>query len=161
MSGSAVFAYSALLDGKSVALSKYTGLVTVIVNTASLCSFSAASLQQLTQLQREYGPRGVAVLGFPCAQFANQEPKSREELVEWAQARELNFPLFDKVQVKGPHAHPVFRMLQASLGPIRWNYTKFVCDHEGIPRVKLDASCASEVLQRSVARLCEPQRSAW
>ncbi|ESL11241.1 glutathione peroxidase [Trypanosoma rangeli SC58] len=160
MNSNTVFAYSALIGGKSVALSKYTGCVTVIVNTASLCSFGPASLQQLIQLQRVYESRRVTVLGFPCAQFANQEPKSSEELVEWKQTWGVNFPLFDKVKVKGPDAHPLFQMLQTSLGPIRWNYTKFVCDCEGIPRVKLNVSSSSEELHRSIERLCEPQRGA-
>ncbi|EKG03559.1 glutathione peroxidase, putative [Trypanosoma cruzi] len=160
MGSSTVFAYSALMGGKSVALSNYTGRVTVVVNTASLCSFANSSLQQLTHVQETYGPRGFTILAFPCAQFANQEPKSNEEIAVWAQTCGLNFPLFDKVKVKGPDAHPLFQMLQASLGPIRWNYTKFICDREGIPLVKLDSSSFFEELRRSIEQACGPQRGA-
>ncbi|ORC87353.1 glutathione peroxidase [Trypanosoma theileri] len=154
MSSNTVFAYSALLAGKTVALSKYTGSVTVIVNTASLCSFTSANLQQLIHVQEKYASRGMTVLAFPCAQFANQEPKSNEEILQWAEKMQINFPVFDKIKVKGPNADPLFQMLQTSLGPIRWNFTKFVCNRQGIPCVKLSPSCTLEELENSIKQQC-------
>ncbi|KEG11024.1 glutathione peroxidase [Trypanosoma grayi] len=141
------------MGGKSVALSKYTGRVTVLVNTASLCSFAASNLEKLIHIQASYGPRGVTVLAFPCTQFANQEPKTDEAVAAWAREWGVNFDMFDKVKVRGGDAHPLFHMLQDSLGPIRWNYTKFVCDRDGIPRVKLAPSCPREELERSIEQL--------
>lgn len=139
------------VDGLFVPLSSFTGSVLLIVNTASMCGFTYSNMPQLVELQRHFGESDVKVLLFPCSQFANQEPKSGCEVRDWAAssfpgAMEAFHPWWEKVHVKGPNAHPLFVSLQKSLGPIRWNFTKFVCNREGVPVKRFDsAQCGSEV----------------
>lgn len=154
-----VHQYSAVsADGsRTVSLSEFRGRILVIVNTASMCGFSTANMESLCSLQREFGG-SVQVLPFPCSQFANQEPKTSCEVRDWARdtfAGGGEFPWFEKVKVKGPHAHPLFIALQAALGPVRWNFTKFICSIDGIPVLRLDpAQCGSE-LRDAVKRLID------
>ncbi|EPY39380.1 glutathione peroxidase [Angomonas deanei] len=133
-----IFTHSAMMGGKWIPLSQYKPKVTLIVNTASLCSFTASNIHQLNELQRTYGPRGFTVLAFPCAQFANQEPLSPDGLKAWTADNAITFPVFDRVNVvlSKPDVHPLFEVLQRELGPIRWNYTKFLCDRSGTPMKK-------------------------
>nr|CCC96073.1 unnamed protein product [Trypanosoma congolense IL3000] len=155
MNGVSVFSHLALMDGSPVPLAKYGGNVTIIVNTASLCSFAASNIRHLTQMQRSWGTRGFTILAFPCSQFANQEPKSAEEISSWVASSGINFPVFDKVKVSGPDAHPLFKGLQSSLGPIRWNYTKFVCSRAGMPYAKFHPTSGIDEVERCVSLLCE------
>jgi glutathione peroxidase len=137
-------------DGlRTVPLSAYSGKVIVVVNAASMCGFTAANMESLTSIQNEFGTAKVQVLLFPCGQFANQEPKTACEFRDWASAAYRgteSLPWLEKVKVKGPDAHPLFVALQKSLGPIRWNFTKFVCDVNGVPVRKFDAAqCGTEL----------------
>jgi glutathione peroxidase len=153
-------------DGtRELPLSQFKGRVLVIVNTASMCGFTASNMEALVALQRSaLGRNGaVQVLLFPCSQFANQEPKSACEVRDWAEstygATSDLFPYwFGKVNVKGASAHPLFVALQKALGPIRWNFTKFVCDTNGVPICRLDpGQCGAELIA-AVDRLAEPHR---
>ncbi|GGO89081.1 glutathione peroxidase [Nocardioides phosphati] len=124
------------LAGQEQPLAAYAGQVVLVVNTASQCGFTP-QLTGLQELQERFGDRGFTVLGFPCNQFGGQEPGSAEEIGAFCQRNYgVDFPMFAKVDVNGPDAHPLFRWLTRErpgrLGrKIRWNFTKFLLDGEG------------------------------
>jgi glutathione peroxidase len=125
------------IRGESNDLSDYQGKVMLIVNTASKCGFTP-QYKGLQRLHETYGDRGLAVLGFPSNQFANQEPDDEETI---AQQCELNhgvtFPLHAKIDVKGRDIHPLYKHLTneapgfLGLKSIKWNFTKFLIDQNG------------------------------
>ena len=126
-----------LLDGSTLSLADLRGRVLLIVNTASKCGFTPqfAGLEALYQSFRD---RGLAILAFPCNQFGQQEPGSGGEIGAFCQKNYgVSFPVFSKIDVNGPHAHPIFRFLTAAqpgiLGTrrIKWNFTKFLVDRQG------------------------------
>ena len=125
------------LDGREVPLRSYQGKVLLIVNTASKCGFTP-QYQGLEELYERLRDRGLVVLGFPCNQFGAQEPGDAAEIGAFCQKNYgVSFPMFDKVEVNGPGAHPLYRWLKQSapglLGSeaIKWNFTKFLLDRSG------------------------------
>jgi len=125
------------LDGKPVSLRDYSGKVLLIVNTASKCGFTP-QYEGLEALYQNYRERGLAVLGFPCNQFGAQEPGTADEIGSFCQKNYgVSFPLFEKIDVNGDAAHPLYRWLKSSakglLGSeaIKWNFTKFLVDRQG------------------------------
>lgn len=126
-----------LLTGGTKSLGDYRGGPMLIVNTASECGFTA-QYAGLEALHKEYGPRGLTVLGFPCNQFGGQEPGTAEEIAEFCTKNfAVDFPMFAKVEVNGAGAHPLYRYLAEAapgvLGTkrIKWNFTKFLVDRDG------------------------------
>jgi glutathione peroxidase len=126
------------LQGKEVTMEQYKGKVVLVVNTASKCGFTP-QYEGLEELYRKYKDRGLVVLGFPCNQFGNQEPGGRKEIEEGCLINYgVSFPMFEKVDVNGDQAHPLFRYLKSQLGGllgsrIKWNFTKFLIDANGKP----------------------------
>ena len=125
------------LDGRSVKLADYADKALLVVNVASKCGFTP-QYRGLEALQREYGARGFAVLGFPCDQFGHQEPGDEAEIASFcARTYDVSFPMFAKVEVNGPNAHPLFQALKKAapglLGSqaIKWNFTKFLIGRNG------------------------------
>jgi glutathione peroxidase len=125
------------IDGRNIALSAYEGQVLLIVNTATRCGF-APQLTGLERLYKQYRERGFAVLGFPCNQFAGQEPGDEAEIASVCSLNHgVTFPLFAKIEVNGPGQHPLFRLLKRKKrgflgsGTIKWNFTKFLVDRKG------------------------------
>jgi glutathione peroxidase len=125
------------LQGKSVSLSDYRGQALLIVNTASKCGFTP-QYAGLEKLYEKLHGNGLTVLGFPCNQFGKQEPGSTEEIGAFCQMNYgVSFPMFDKIEVNGPNAHPLFDYLKSEqpgiLGTknIKWNFTKFLVDKSG------------------------------
>jgi glutathione peroxidase len=125
------------LDGNPVALRDYTGKVLLIVNTASKCGFTP-QYEGLEALYQQYRDRGLAVLGFPCNQFGAQEPGTADEIGSFCQKNYgVSFPMFEKIDVNGDSAHPLYRWLKSGakgvLGSeaIKWNFTKFLVDRQG------------------------------
>jgi glutathione peroxidase len=128
---------AATLQGNAVSLSDYKGKAIVIVNTASKCGFTPqyAGLEKLYEKLRD---KGLVILGFPCNQFGQQEPGSTEEIGAFCQMNYgVSFPMFDKIEVNGPRAHPLYEFLKSQkpgiLGTknIKWNFTKFLVDKTG------------------------------
>lgn len=123
-------------DGTLHSLEEYRGKVTLVVNTASECYFRR-QFTDLQQLHDQYADRGFTVLGFPCDQFRNQEPGPVDEMRETCRTKYgITFPMFDKVDVNGPHTHPLYAWLRAQRGGavsgrIAWNFTKFLVDADG------------------------------
>jgi glutathione peroxidase len=128
------------LDGRDVPLSEYRGQVMVIVNTASKCGFTP-QYAGLETLYRQYKDRGLVVIGFPCNQFGAQEPGGAEEIAQFCELNYgVSFPIFAKIEVNGPQAHPLYKYLKSEksgllgaigLDAIKWNFTKFLVDRNG------------------------------
>jgi glutathione peroxidase len=125
------------IDGRMQSLSEYQGTTLLIVNVASQCGYTP-QYAGLETLYREFKDRSFAVLGFPCNQFGRQEPGSETDIVAFCEEKyDVTFPMFAKVEVNGPAAHPLFRLLKSSrkglLGTesIKWNFTKFLVDRWG------------------------------
>ena len=123
------------IDGEQRSMSEYRGRMVLVVNTATECAF-APQLRGLQALHDRYREHGFTVLGFPSDQF-RQEPGEDEEVRErCAQEFEVSFPLFSKIDVNGPSAHPLWQWMCAQKagvigGRIAWNFTKFLIDGEG------------------------------
>jgi glutathione peroxidase len=124
------------IDGRVVPLSDYDGQVVLVVNTASQCGFTP-QYKGLQQLHDDFGAKGFSVLGFPCDQFGGQEPGSDEEIGAFCEKNfGVTFPLFSKVEVNGPGAHPLYRWLKSQQGgllgsKIKWNFTKYLLGKDG------------------------------
>lgn len=125
------------LQGTPVDLKQYAGKVLLIVNTASNCGFTP-QYKGLEALYQQFKDKGVEVLGFPCNQFGHQEPGSAGEIGSFCEKNfGVTFPLFDKIDVNGDKAHPLFQYLKSQapglLGSqsIKWNFTKFLVKKDG------------------------------
>lgn len=124
-------------DGRETSLEEYRGKVLLVVNTASKCGFTP-QYQGLQALHEKYRERGLVVLGFPCNQFGQQEPGSDEDIQQFCELNYgVSFPVYAKLEVNGPDAHPLFVHLKREapgiLGTegVKWNFTKFLVDREG------------------------------
>jgi glutathione peroxidase len=125
------------IDGTRVPLRQYEGKVLLIVNTASACGFTP-QFGGLEALHQQYGSQGLVVLGFPCNQFAGQDPGSNEDIASFCQLNYgVSFPMMAKIDVNGANASPLYRWLVAEapglLGSkaIKWNFTKFLVGKDG------------------------------
>jgi glutathione peroxidase len=124
------------LAGEDLPLKRFEGRVLLIVNTASACGFTP-QYRGLETLQKELGPRGFSVLGFPCNQFGGQEPGDASQIERFCESNyRITFPMFAKIEVNGGNAHPLYQYLKRAksglLGPsIKWNFTKFLVDRSG------------------------------
>jgi glutathione peroxidase len=133
-----VYEFSApSLDGRTMSLADFEGRVLLIVNTASKCGFTP-QYAGLEELYRAHKRQGFEVLGFPSNQFGAQEPGSAEEIGAFCERNYgVTFPMFAKIDVNGPHAHPLYAFLTRSkrglFGSqrIKWNFTKFLIDRSG------------------------------
>ena len=125
------------MSGPAVPLRQFEGKVLLIVNTASACGFTP-QFGGLEELHKQYGDKGLVVLGFPCNQFGAQEPGTEDEIAAFCERNYgVDFLLTEKVNVNGPDAHPVFAYLTAALPgvlgsrAIKWNFTKFLVNRQG------------------------------
>ena len=125
------------IEGRPVPLTGFTGKVLLVVNTASACGFTP-QFAGLENLHKEYGPKGLAVIGFPCNQFGSQDPGSNGDIAQFCQLNYgVSFPMMAKVDVNGPGADPLFEWLRTEapglLGSkaIKWNFTKFLVGKDG------------------------------
>jgi len=123
------------LAGENESLARYRGQVLLVVNTASRCGYTP-QYKGLQALYERYRERGFTVLGFPSNDFGGQEPGSDKQIGAFCQSNYgVEFPMFSKVRVKGPDAHPVYTYL-ATLpapigGPVSWNFQKYLVDRTG------------------------------
>ena len=133
-----IYDFEALsIDGASVPLSRYRGQVMLIVNTASACGFTP-QFTGLEKLHQQYGPQGLTVIGFPCNQFASQDPGDNTQIADFCQRNYgVSFQMMGKIEVNGAGAHPLYQWLTAEapglLGSkaIKWNFTKFLVGKDG------------------------------
>jgi glutathione peroxidase len=135
-----VYGFSAnSIQGKPATLSKYQGKVLLIVNVASRCGFTP-QYKGLEALYEKYKDKGLVILGFPCNQFAFQEPGNSDGILRFCQANYgVTFPMFEKIEVNGSGAHPLYQFLKkAEPDPegkldIGWNFNKFLVGRDGRP----------------------------
>jgi glutathione peroxidase len=123
---------------KDISFEEYKDKVVVVVNTASKCGFTP-QYAGLEKLYKKYKDKGLVILGFPCNQFANQEPGDEKTIQETCLINYgVSFPMFSKIKVNGPGTHPVFVWLKKRFGGfgsrrIKWNFTKFLINRDGKP----------------------------
>ncbi|MET3767340.1 glutathione peroxidase [Marisediminicola sp. UYEF4] len=124
-------------EGQPTTLAAYADQVVLVVNVASKCGLTP-QYEKLEELQKTYGDRGFTVLGFPCNQFAGQEPGSAEKIQEFcSMTYGVTFPLFEKTKVNGRSAHPLYAELTKTAdsagkaGRVKWNFEKFVISPTG------------------------------
>ena len=160
-----VFAFSApSLTGQQVSLAKYRERVLLIVNTASKCGFTP-QYAGLETLYRSYRDRGFSILGFPCNQFGAQEPGTEAEIDAFCRTNyRVSFPLFAKIDVNGPGAHPLYQFLKKEkpgifgiigANAIRWNFTKFLIDRKGRVVARYGPAKAPAALSPAVEKLLD------
>jgi len=142
------------IDGAPVSLASYAGKTLLIVNVASQCGLTP-QYKGLEALYRAYKDRGLVVLGFPCDQFGHQEPGSESEIKDFCATRfEVTFPLFAKVDVNGPQAHPLFKYLREQKPDvIKWNFNKFLVDGEGRVVERFEPTVTPEAIADKIAPL--------
>ena len=119
--------------GKDVSMADYKGKVLLIVNTATRCGFTP-QYKDLEPLYQKYHNQGFEILDFPCNQFGQQAPGTIEEIHQFCTTNyDIHFPQFDKIDVNGEKAHPLYTWLkaQAGGGDIKWNFTKFLIGRDG------------------------------
>ena len=147
------------ITGQDQRLADYAGRTLLIVNVASKCGFTP-QYKGLEALYRQYKDRGFVVLGFPCNQFGHQEPGDEAEIRNFCSlSYDVSFPLFAKIDVNGPGAHPLYQFLKQSapglLGTesIKWNFTKFLVDPQGRVVARYAPADRPESLARDIERL--------
>ena len=124
------------LAGEEKALADYAGQVVLVVNTASKCGFTP-QFTELEELNQRFGEQGLVVLGFPCNQFARLLPGDADAISEVCHLNYgVTFPMFDKIEVNGSGAHPLYKWLRSEksglLGSaIKWNFAKFLVGRDG------------------------------
>lgn len=153
--------FSALnMQGKEIKLSDYKGKIVLVVNTASKCGFTP-QFADLEELYKKYSSRGFVVLGFPSNQFANQDPGSNEEILEFCQANYgVTFPMFEKIDVNGENAHPVYTYLKNSVPnaepeKIKWNFTKFLIGKDGKTLKRYESRVKPADIEADIQELLE------
>ncbi|MBL8398603.1 MAG: glutathione peroxidase [Candidatus Accumulibacter sp.] len=149
------------LDGSVQDFAEYVGKVLLIVNTASQCGFTP-QFEGLEALYQRFQSRGLLVLGFPCNQFGAQEPGDAEEIANFCQTRyQVSFPMFAKIDVNGPTAHPLYVHLKKAapglLGSegVKWNFTKFLVDRQGRVVERYASATAPETIARDIEKLLQ------
>jgi len=170
------------INGATVALNDFAGKITLIVNVASQCGLTP-QYTGLEALYKKYKDKGLAILGFPCDQFAHQEPGSDSEIEQFCSLNYgVSFPLFSKIEVNGPQAHPLFAYLRAQqpgenpdadaiaanplykilaenfpdlLGndSVKWNFTKFLIGRDGTVLKRFEPTVSPEEIEKEIAPL--------
>ena len=124
------------MNGQELSMGEYKGKVVLVVNTESKCGLTP-QFKDLEEIYQEYKDKGLEILGFPCNQFANQDPENNNEIHEFCQLNYgVTFTMFQKIDVNGKNEHPLYKYLKnetkSILGKkIKWNFTKFLIDSEG------------------------------
>lgn len=146
------------IDGRERTLSDFKGKAILIVNVASKCGYTS-QYDGLEKLYQQHKKEGLVIAGFPCNQFFGQEPGSNEEIKAFCRERYgVSFPMFAKLDVKGPDQHPLFKALtgdESSLpGKVSWNFNKFLVNREGklVARFGSSTKPASEKLLKAISQ---------
>lgn len=155
-----IYSFSGVtMQGKEVPLSGFQGKVLLVVNTASKCGFTP-QFKGLEELHEKYKGKGLEILGFPCNQFGKQDPGSNDEINQFCELNYgVTFTMFQKVDVNGDNAHPLFKYLKKQapgvLGTeaIKWNFTKFLVDQNGKVLERYAPTDTPEKIEKDVARL--------
>ena len=170
------------MNGEMQAMRDYEGKVLLIVNTASKCGFTP-QFEGLEKLYQAYGERGLVIVGFPCNQFAGQDPGTNEEIKEFCSLNYgVTFPMMAKVDVNGENAAPLYQYLKSQKGfkgfdmehpiapkldeilsaadkdyaqnrDIKWNFTKFLVDRNGAVVERFEPTSTPEQIAPSIEKL--------
>jgi len=146
------------IDGKEISMKAYAGKVVLIVNTASKCGYTP-QYEGLEKLYKQYKDKGLVILGFPCNQFGGQEPGSAEEISKFCSLKYgVTFPMFQKIEVNGDNADPLYKYLKTALpgtlgNDIKWNFTKFLLDKKGNPVSRYGSSTKPDDLIADIEKL--------
>ena len=162
-----VYEFSArTIRGEEQPLSSYRGQTLLIVNVASECGFTP-QYAGLEALYQKYQLRGFSVLGFPCDQFGHQEPGDEAQILQFSSCNyAVTFPLFAKIEVNGARAHPLYRYLKherpglLGLEAIKWNFTKFLLNAEGVPVKRYAPADKPERIEPAIEELLRTPRAA-
>ncbi len=145
--------------GKKKPLADYQGKVLLVVNTASKCGLTP-QFEGLEAMYEEYRDQGLEILGFPCNQFAGQDPGSNDEIMEFCQLNYgVSFPMFGKIEVNGGGTDPLFQYLKkeapGTLGTqrIKWNFTKFLIDSSGEVVKRYAPTVKPKAIEKDVKKL--------
>ena len=138
MENTTIYDFSiAMTSGGELDFSQFRGRPMLLVNTASKCGFTG-QYDGLQELHEQYGPRGLVVIGFPCDQFAHQEPGDDAEIEQFCKLNfGVTFPLTTKIDVNGGGTHPIFGFLKGRArgtltSAVKWNFTKFLVAPDGV-----------------------------
>ena len=145
------------LDGQDQQLADYKGKAMLVVNTASKCGFTP-QYTGLEKLWEAYKDQGLVVLGFPCDQFGHQEPGDADEIRNFCSLNyDVSFPLYEKVEVNGGAAHPLWKWLKKEkpgllgMESIKWNFTKFLIDKNGRVVKRYASTDTPEKIEKDLA----------
>jgi glutathione peroxidase len=148
------------LQGREISMDRYRGKTILVVNTASNCGLTP-QYEGLQKLYEKYQEKGLVILGFPCNQFANQEPGDEKSISEGCLVNYgVTFPMFSKIDVNGNTAHPIFKYLKRELpgtlvNSIKWNFTKFLIDAQGKPVKRYAPTTTPEKIESDLATALE------
>jgi glutathione peroxidase len=146
------------LQGNELEMSIYKDKTILVVNTASKCGFTP-QFEGLEKLFRKYRDKDFIILGFPCNQFANQEPGDEKSISEGCVLNYgVTFPMFSKIDVNGENAHEIFKYLKKELlgflgGRIKWNFTKFLIDKTGKPVARFAPTTKPEEIEKYLTKI--------
>lgn len=144
-------------QGQEVSMEQYRGKLLLIVNTATHCGFTP-QYEGLQKLYELYQPQGLEILDFPCDQFGNQAPGTGEEIRDFCISRfSLDFPQFEKLEVNGENASPLFTWLKEALPglmgkDIKWNFTKFLIGRDGQPLARFAPQTTPEKIEKELQK---------
>ncbi len=170
-----------LLSGEEIQMSTYKGKVVIVVNTASKCGLTP-QYEGLEAMYKKYKDQGLVILGMPCNQFLGQEPGSSSEIAEFCQKNYgVSFPMFDKIEVRGENAHPLYKMMTTEKpfkgfdnsasgqkfksflsgkfpkiyegNGVKWNFTKFVFDREGKLIKRIEPNIAPKDFENEISEM--------
>ncbi|MCL1126050.1 glutathione peroxidase [Shewanella surugensis] len=155
-----IYQFSAIdIQGTNVSLKQYENKVVLIVNTASKCGFTP-QYKALEALYKKYQSQGLVILGFPCNQFGQQEQGSNDEISAFCELNfGVTFPLFQKIDVNGSQAHPLYQYLKTSAKgvfgseKVKWNFTKFIIDKTGQVTARFAPTTKPEALEDKIIAL--------
>lgn len=141
------------LQGKEIGMDSFKGKTILVVNTASKCGLTP-QFEGLEKLYQKHKDNDFVILGFPCNQFGNQEPGDEKSISEGCLINYgVSFPMFSKIEVNGPNAHPIYKYLKSQLNgffgsSIKWNFTKFLIDKNGKPVKRFSPFTKPEKLEK-------------
>ncbi len=145
--------------GNKISMNRYKGNVLLLVNTATKCGF-APQFETLEEIHQKYKNKNFTVIGFPCNQFAHQEPETNETMAETCKLHfGVTFLLSEKILVNGEHAHPVFTYLKEHsksglLGKkIKWNFTKFLVSTDAKKVLRYSPATKPEKMEKDIMAL--------
>ncbi|KEF32128.1 glutathione peroxidase [Marinobacter nitratireducens] len=147
------------IQGNEKSMADYKGNVLLIVNTASKCGFTP-QFEGLQGLHQDLGNKGFEVLGFPCNQFMNQDPGNDDAISQFCSLNYgVDFPMFSKIEVNGPDAHPLYQFLKKQakglMGSekVKWNFTKFLVNREGNVVKRYPPTAKPESIRADIEKL--------